>query len=534
MKKTLGIFLSIGLLTTGVVNAKKSINKDNLEKVHEDLDVRPFEATWSKAETKTGSERRRPARDAGDLDVEESDMSQTLKDFRDELIGEKAFEGKGVKTGVQLVSLLEKYLKRESSKPDEMTFAKLHNDTKFFLAPMYAVAPLRGIVWRTRKLFEVKKLGSILANKATHGQAVQFVRNVIGAIDIYLPTDQWDAAVEYLTESVVAPKGEKAQFETVDDFQSFIAKYYIPGLHQAIQEIKALPDLEPEKVYVFDNKIAFGPGVFKGNIKRFVGHGKAEKEIVLSSLYRLLFDAYVFCAYDQSEMIAFVGEVGRKFGIDMLKSDRDSNEFGMTDLERKTIVKKLVDKGHWLKRKTQPVSIGDNKTEEYGRYYLRMGFKALKFSIDYLNDAYKDLQNPTNSKMLLNSKYFDGTANTDIKSAIDNMMSAIAGEETYISRITGDPVTVNLPNFYLKAPPDSLFSLYAIDFEPEDVKLKERCASCRDYKAGRARAWNNDEWSRLVVSAKGQNPDYMKTAKRVLNTTKGLGNMFGVIDLYIR
>jgi hypothetical protein len=535
MKKTIGLFLSIGLLTTGVVDAKQSKNKEYLQNTHEGWDVRPYEATWSKADPKNGSERRRPARDAADIIVDESEMSQSLKNFRDELVGENAFSGKGVKTGDQLASLIEKYLKRKNpNNPNEMSFATLDNDTKFFLAPLYAVAPLRGIVWRTRKLFEVKELGKIVMNKAIHGQAVQLVRNVIGAIDIYLPTDQWDAAVEFLTEPVVLPKGEKAQFETVFEFQRFIANDYIPGLRLAIDEVKALKDRESEKIYVFDNKMAFGPGVFRDNIKRFIGHGKAEKELVLSALTRLLFDAYVFCAYDQSEMIAYVGNVGRHFGIDLLQTKRNSNEFGMTDLDRRNIVKGLVNKGSWLKRVKHTIPSGPYAGQEFGKLYLAWSFWALSDSVKYLNDAYNDLQSPTNSKMLLNSKYFDGTDNTDIKLAIDNMMSAINGPATYTSRITGEPVTVNLQNFYLVDPPDSLFGLYAIDFEPGNIELTKNGISFRDYKAGRARAWDNNEWSRLVVSAKGQKADYMKTAKRVLNTTKGLGNMFGVIDLYIR
>ncbi len=424
-------------------------------------------------------------------------------------------------------------------------FSQRDNDTKYFLAPLYAVKPLRGIIWRVRKLFEVNEPGATLANKATHGQAVQLVRTVVAAMDTFFPEKQWDAAIQFFTEPIRVAEGEKAQFENMFEFQTFISDKYIPGLVKAIEEIEKLYKAEPEKEYVWDNKIGYGKSAFKDGIQRYAGNQKIEKEMVLAGLNRMLFEAYVFCAYDQSELIAFVGELGKKFGIDNLLESRKDNEFGVTDHERYEIVKSLTEKGTWLQihKETIPtvavnLKKGEVKRSTVGKCYMINAFASLENSVEYMSRAYEGLQARGNEEwnpfLIFDPKFFNGTENQDIKDAIDNMKGAVWGKKGFRNRISGEYVEVNLMDFYVKNPPETLFDLYANDFKKGEPIKSKNGKTYRDYRVGSATSWNNDKWKTLIPTAAGKPAGYMKSAKRVLLTTKGVSNMFGMIEIFVR
>lgn len=240
-------------------------------------------AVADKEKRKTASEQR----PASEMQFKESNITPGVREFREKLLGEKGFHA--VVTGEQLANLIKDFLEPEK-------FKTLDNDTKFFLAPLYAVIPLRGIVWRSRKLFETAGIG----NKATHGQSVQLVRNVMKAVDTFFPAHQWDAAMEYLTEPHPDPKVR--QFENIYELQKFVVNEYIGGLRKAENVLQELYSQNPSGIYVWDSKISFGQSAFQDGIRRYVGFGKAEMEIALSGIHRMMFEGYTFVAYDQNQL----------------------------------------------------------------------------------------------------------------------------------------------------------------------------------------------------------------------------------------
>jgi hypothetical protein len=186
-------------------------------------------------------------------------------------------------------------------------------------------------------------------------------------------------------------------------------------------------------------------------------------------------------------------------------------------------------------------------------------YLALRTSVVYLDKSYKHLQGVgPNSTMFLNPKYFDGTENPDIDLAVKNMLEllpeppkgsvsiSMKSEEwdelyknarhpvTLTSRVTGESVTVDVPGFYAK-PPQNLFSLMATDFEDSNShQLTKFGKTYRNYKAGRAKAWNNDQWRTLVPSASGKDPSYMRDARRIIEANQGMFALFGKLDIFIR
>lgn len=418
---------------------------------------------------------------------------------------------------------MEALLKKSYAKYDSLS-----EDTRYFLAQMHTTLPLRGIVWRLRPLFESSK--GFLGNKSTHVTAVQAVRSSITALKMFLPTNQTDAVIQYFTEPSVEMSKDD-QFKSIADFQNYLVSDFLPVLKQSTDRIVALTKNSSDKVFVWDNKMAFGRGSFEDDIQRFVGHGPAEMNFVVASMYRAYHDVLVYCAYNQDYAIKLAGEIGSHLGIDSSIFSSKKKDLGITDQERIALIKRAANKKNFLE-------IRNYEGSKYGSNLLSLAYSALKNSVVYAERSYEYLQGRDASKtMSLNPVLFNQDVAPNLDKGIKNMKAVVQGMAEVRDPVTGDTVALNLPAFY-KEPPASLTSLMAVQFEGGDVQkviknTKGESLLVRNYLHGRSIAWDNSTWKKYVPSAEGKKGDYMAEARRIIQYSFGTSMVFGIPDMFV-
>lgn len=448
---------------------------------------------------------------ASDMAFNGSDVSSDFQKLREEWLK--------CTTGDQMEALLKK---------SYVNYKNFSEDTQYFLAQMHTALPFRGIIWRLRPLFENSK--GFLGNKSTHVAAVQAVRSSISALKMFLPTQQTDAAIQYFTEpSVEMTKAD--QFQSVAEFQKFLMEKFIPILNESTSKITSLTKNSSDKVFVWDNKMAFGRGSFEDEIQRYVGHGPAEMNFVIASLYRAHHDVLVYCAYNQDYSIKLAGEIGSHLGIDSSIFASKKKDLGITDAERVKLVRTAARKNSFLELRNYNGS-------DYGSRLLKQAYIALKNSVVYAERSYDYLQGRDASKaMSLNPILFQPEVAPNIEKGLKNMKAVVSGPAEVRDPVTGDTVSLNLPAFY-QDPPASLTALMPTQFESGAVKKtiknkKGESLEVRNYLSGRSIAWDNSSWKKYVPSAEGKNGNYMAEARRIIQYSFGTSMVFGLPEMFV-
>lgn len=440
-----------------------------------------------------------------------SDLSHDFKKLREEWLQ--------VKSGDQMEALLSK---------SHIKYNSYSEDTKYFLAQMHVALPLRGIVWRLRPLFENSK--GFLGNKSTHVIAVQAVRNTITSLKMFLPTNQTDAAIQYFTEPSVE-MSKQDQFKSIAEFQKFMVDAMVPMINESAERITTLAKNSSDKVFVWDNKMAFGRGTFEDEMNRFVGNGPAEINFAIATLYRAAHNILVYCAYNQDHSIKMAGEIGSHFGIDSSIFSSRKNDLGMTDQEKIKLFRSAIQKNHYLELRNYDGS-------QYGSQLLKQAYTALKNSVVFSERSYEYLQGQDSSKsMSLNPILFQPEIAPKLDKGLKNIKAVVSGPAEVRDPVTGDTVTLNLPAFY-KEPPHSLGQLMATGFESGDIdkKIKNKKGETlvvRNYLHGRSIAWDNSTWKKYVPSAADKKPNYMSEAHRIIKYSLGTSMVFGLPELFV-
>lgn len=438
-----------------------------------------------------------------------SDVSSDFQTLRDEWLK--------VKTGDEMEALLKK---------SHANYNSYSEDTRYFLAQMHTALPFRGIVWRLRPLFENSK--GFMGNKSTHVTAIQAVRGAVSSLKMFLPTKQSDAAIQFFTEpSVEMSKAD--QFKTVSDLQNFMVEKFVPVLSESIERLQVVTKNSSQKVFVWDHKIAFGRGTFEDDIQRYSGHGPAEMNFTIASLYRAYHEILVFAAYNHDYAIKLAGELGSHLGIDSTILRKE--ELGLTDKERISIVKKAAQKHNFMELRNY-----DGST--YGSQLMKQAYAALKNSVVYAERSFEYLQSRDGTQaMSLNPILFQQEISPNLNKGIQNMKAVVSGVAEVRDPVTGDTVAINLPALY-NEPPKSLSVLMPTAFETgEDHKtIKNKAGEklvVRNYFVGRSIAWDNGSWSKYVPSASGKGAGYMSEARRIIAYSFGTSMVFGLPEMFV-
>lgn len=498
------IGLTFVLMTSAFAAPKENYNNYQVPSIHEvsfdDPEFMKQKKEWTKLNRKVAS----------NMSFSNSDVSADFQKLRDEWLK--------VKTGDQMEALL---------KASQAKYNTYSEDTRYFLAQLQASLPLRGIVWRLRPLFEEGK--GFLGNKSTHVTAVQAVRGVVTGLKSILPTQQTDAAIQFFTEpSVEMTKAQ--QFHSVAEVQKFLMETVMQALNEATTHIVGLSKDSANKTFVWDNKMAFGHGSFEDEVQRFVGHGPAEINFTIASLYRAQHDILVYCAYNQDKAISLAGEMGAHFGVDSSFFASKKEDLGMTDKERVGLVSKAVSQRF--------LELRNYDGSEYGSKLMKQAYVSLKNSVVYFERSHQYLQNrDATNAMSLNPLLFQPEAPLNLDKGIKNMKAVVSGVAEVRDPVSGETVTINLPAFY-NEPPKSLGVLMAKDFEGGEAyktitNKKGETLKVRNYLRGRSIAWDNNAWKKYVPSAEGQAPKYMSEARRIIQYSFGTSIVFGLPDMFV-
>lgn len=449
---------------------------------------------------------------ASAMSFNEADMSSDMHSLREAWLK--------VKTGNGMEAILHESKNKYNS---------YSTDTKYFLTQMHLSLPLRGVVWRMRKLFENNK--KFMGNKSTHVMAIQAVRGAAIGLKNFLPTNQSDAEIEFFTEPSLTMTSAD-QFKSMAEFQTFLYNEVSPAIDQAAAQIIALKKQAPNDNFVWDNKIGFGTATFEDEMSRYVGNGPAEVNFVLSSLYKAQHDLLVYCAYNQDHAIKVAGEIGSHVGIDSGMFSGRNADLGITDKERMGILRNAVAQHHFLELR----NYGDSK---FGSETMKKAYVALKNSVVYSERSYDYLQSKeATSAMAINPILFQPQVGQNLDKGLKNMKAVVSGVAEVRDPVTGGTVTLNLPAFY-NNPPKSLGSLMAVGFETGELEKvitnqKGEQLHVRNYLRGRAISWDNGAWKNYVPSAQGQGAKYMSEANRIINYSFGTSMVFGISGFFIQ
>lgn len=375
---------------------------------------------------------------ASEMDQEffENKMSKEYKHFRDEFLK--------IKTADELDSKLVEL---------DKNYDKLPTDLKFVASQIIPLRALRGIVWRMIPVVE--------STKIAHSMLVTQVKNIAVNLKIFLPTDQWSAAFDYITKPFVengsfpfTKQGEiVTQFPKGSELavQSYIRSAIVPMMKKSAERLEAL-DLGEDGV-VWDNKFLYGPGSFPSAMDRYALAGEIEKHIALMYLDGSISESMYQSAYSLEGSLKMNQEIGKLYGFDSLFSQVD----GVPAEKRVNIIRsgkfsnwgrKFQDGNDWL---------------ESSWYYLNK-------SVEHADIAWSGLKDREISEIYIADNSYAMPFQRPINLRMDNIKKMMNGETKIRSFITEETTTVNIKAFYLNAPAD-LKDLYGTKFESGEEML---------------------------------------------------------------
>ena len=459
---------------------------------------------------------------------DEDSMSAALKSWRDDRKPAAATYGES-DLKADFIAFREKFLKVKTAdqlsellKEGNANYDKYSPQLQFFVAQMEMMAPLRAIVWRLRPIFEHG--GIFKGTKATHSGAVSLLRNLADGMMVYLPTDQWQAGFEFLT--VPSSKMASAfQFQTVQDYQRFVANTVLPSFLAAAKRLKDIYTAHSKETFVWDGKMYYGNGAFDDGLHRYVGFQAPEMAMILGSIHYNVSRLLIFTAYNQDAAVQVAESMGHMIGID----GYSSTELGVTSKERVKVLEKFRSKNFLRRYGTSADNMGPD-----GLALMKQSFVHLKSSVGYLNQAWSETQErPDNFAVLVNPMFFRENQYPNMRRGIASMKEALKGPYAVRSRVTGEKITLNLPDFY-SHPPVSLLDLMPTAWDGDNARssrgadvnektvtgLDNETLRYRNYFIGRPVGWNSQAWSHILP---GVSSTDVAEAARVIFHNNGFG-----------
>jgi hypothetical protein len=458
------------LLLTLVCVSAHALAKPKVDKYFQSLAVgSPFteEVTqykWTtQADVKShkarfGSQKRNPSSNGvGD----ESMMSEKFKETRDRFLK--------LKTADELEAFLEEHQEKFNSYKDE--------DQRFFVAQILPLYELRGIIWRARPVFSKTKIA--------HSFVLTSIKGSFSSVKILLPTEQWQAGLEYVSNPYVRNGKIASEFKSEADLVAHIAGPLRDALLITAKRIQAI-DLK-DKTIVWDNKLAFGKASFQDDIDRYRLVGEIERLSSLASLHSLLAQVTYQRAYSSENSMKLYQDMGKLYGVDGFLSQVD----GAPSSKRVDILRKSAYTNYAT-------------LVEDGRKWMKLSFNHLKESVYLTSSIWNQIKvedrAPTEAFIFDTSFARAYERGSDL--AIANMEAMVNGKAQIRSGVTGEVVVVDLPAFY-ENPPQDLKSFLPTEFDRsaewkvvvlKDNVGKQHKIKTRNYEVGRGINWSHESY----------------------------------------
>lgn len=441
-----------------------------------DTDVRALKSSFSKS-------KRTPSNSsAGD----ESMMSEAFRQTRDRFLK--------IKTADELETFLVEF---------DVTFNDLKdNDQKFFVSQILPLKELRGIVWRSQPVFSQAKV--------THSLVLTAIKSAVSQVKIFLPTDQWQAGLDYVTLPYVRNGLLSQPFKNEAELIAHTAGPVRAALLKAAQRIQKI-DLKDQPI-VWDNKLAFGTASFLDNIDRFRLVGEVERLSSLAAIHSTLAQITYQRAYSSENGIKLAQDMGKLYGVDGILSQVD----GAPSQKRVQVLRR-------------PAFANYGVLVEDGEKWMRLSFQHLQESVRLTSAIWSQIK--TEDRPLTEAFVFDTSfarayeRGSDL--AIANMEAMVAGRAKIRSGVTGETVVVDLPAFYQNPPKDlKEFLPTAFQQGPEwqtvnltDGSGKVHKVKARNYEIGRGIDWKADAYGIIFPE--------MKSGKDVPRNVRILSQSWG-------
>lgn len=402
---------------------------------------------------------------ASELDQEyfESKMSPEMKKFRDDFLKIKTAD----ELDAKLTELDKNYDKLQSE------------DVKFMAAQIIPMRALRGLVWRL--------IPTVEDTKITHSLLVTQVKSMAVNMKIFLPTDQWNAAFDYISQPFVQngqfPFTEEgvavAQFPRGSEIhvQAYLRNVVIPMLRTSALRMEKL-DLSDDQV-VWDNKLLYGPGSFPSAMDRYSLIGEVEKQSSLTYTYGTLSELAYQSAYSQQGAMKMNQQISKLYGWDAFLSQVD----GVPASKRINIIRK-------------PEFASWGVMYDDGQKWLNASWAYLARTVEHGDLAWTAMKNRPVSETFFADNSSALPFQRVVGLRMDNLKKMMEGPTMVRSFITDETTTVNLKDFYLN-PVHDLKDLYATQFEGGDemksmtlqTKSGAKKLSYRNYTHGRPTGW---------------------------------------------
>lgn len=425
---------------------------------------------------------------ASELDQEyfESKMSPEMKKFREEFLK--------IKTADELDSKLTEL---------DKNYDKLaSDDIKFIAAQLIPMRAMRGLVWRL--------IPTVEDTKITHSLLVTQVKSLAVNMKIFLPTEQWNAAFDYVTQPFVqngqfpfVAAGEAiAQFPKGSEVyvQAYVRSTVLPMLRTSAKRLEKL-DLTDDQV-VWDNKLLYGPGSFPSAVDRYALVGEVEKQNSLMNIYGTMSELAYQSAYSQEGGMKMNQQISKLYGWDSILGQVD----GVPASKRVKVIREAQYR-NW------------GKLFNDGQEWLNLSWNYLARSVEHGDLAWTAMKNRPVSEIYFADNSRSLPFQRPIGLRLDNLKKMIEGPAMIRSFITEETTTVNLKDFYLN-PPKDLKDLYATQFEGgsemNSMSLKTNAGvkkfSYRNYLHGRPTGWNVEVYKRYFPQV-NSGSDLQNTAR---------------------
>ncbi|MEK7358439.1 MAG: hypothetical protein AAB250_18490 [Bdellovibrionota bacterium] len=375
-------------------------------------------------------------------------------------------------------------------------------DTKLFAAQAVTLIPLRGFVWRMIPVAEKAKI--------THSAVLTMVKQIASGIGVYLPTQQWKAAFDFVSLPFMRSGAVAVQFQSEVQVQAFLTKYVLPAAITAVRRVQKI-DLKGKEV-VWDNQLLYGPASFQDDLDRYRLIGEIEKTIVQANIHSTIAQLAFARAYTAQGTNDVVENIGRLYGIDGFMWQRVE---GAPAKDRVGVMRSAK----FAKWGTL-VSDGPNWT--------KAALSNIRASARLMSGVWNQIQRrPMGEGWSVDPTFFqsrDIVRTGDMR--VEDVVAMTKGPAKIRSAVTGETVMVNMPAFY-ENPPRDLKALLATGFneEPEwktinfKVAGKDVPVKARNYESGSATNWDINQYRTFLPEAR--NGGDVKRAARVLSQSFG-------------
>lgn len=418
------------------------------------------------------------------IELNDDMMSPELRKFRERFLA--------IHSAGELDGLLNQLDQQYDSFPD---------DLKLLAANLVPLRAFRSFLYRSIPL--------VSRAKVTHSLLLSVVQETAQMQQIFLPTDQWKAGFDYVTQPFSA---DEKEFDSVSGLQNFFADSVYSEIVKSAQRVAALRF--SQKPVIWDNQLLYGSASFVDNVDRYRKIGEAERYAMLAAMHGALHNISMFRAYDMEQFFQVAEGLGKLWGVSaLLWSPVD----GAAAKNRVAKIREYPDCFH---------------LNPGGQPWMSRAFLHLQQSVYYSSLVWNELKDQSASHVQVLDAGMFRPFGREINLSLDSVEGMLKGPLEVRSLVTGKQLTVNLRAFYTN-PPASLQSLLPTKFDESPEFLNKQFAdngksiSYRNYLRGRAVAWNLSAFRPYFPSL--QNEGDVAEAARILSQSWGGGLLGGPI-----